>query len=95
MKLREFAAGSSKAPAGAFGGKGKFLLPLDHRAGMAVPTGGANCATCTALRMDDGTPRCAAPEFVTWNGGDDAIPGGDPEHYCSDWYTPKKDEEAP
>lgn len=75
---------------GEYGGKGKFELPSDHKAGMKVPYGGSSCANCKFLRMEEDGPHCEASYFVQWNGGNDKIPTDDPKSYCSDWFMPKE-----
>lgn len=74
---------------GSFGGSGKFVLPDDHKAAESVPAGGSCCANCKFLSEDI----CTEPNYVAWNGGDDAI-GGPPDQFCSDWWQAGESEES-
>lgn len=77
---------------GSFGGKGPFVLPDDHKAGMRVPKGGACCANCFYASEEDGKPACNEPNFAVWNGGDRLLPAPADE-YCSDFWKPSEDRE--
>lgn len=66
-----------------YGGKGDFVLPADHKAGMQVPKGGAMCANCEFHKEKDNL--CGNKNWVQWNGGDNKIPVPGDE-YCCDFY---------
>jgi hypothetical protein len=74
----------------AFGGKGPFILPDEHIAGMVVPKGGSSCANCRFADVRDDGPHCTESNWVAWNGGESRLPVDDPETYCSDWYQSSK-----
>jgi hypothetical protein len=72
------------------GGRGPFILPDTHVAGMRVPKGGSSCANCRfARKLKDG-PHCMNTYWITWNGGQSRLPVDDPSTYCSDWYEPRR-----
>ena len=71
---------------GEFGGKGPFVLPPHHVAGMVVPRGGSSCANCKFARMRDDGPHCDNIYWIEWNGGNSRLPVDDPRRYCSDWW---------
>lgn len=66
-----------------FGGKGKYVLPKDHKAGLQVPKGGSCCANCEYWTGD----RCTNKYYQQW-AGTDKIPHPADE-YCTDWWEPK------
>jgi len=80
--LKDVVARLDHAPAGAFGGRGPFRLPVTHSAGMRVPQGGSSCASCRFLAPNGRD--CTEENFVLWNGSS-RIPGPI-NSYCSDWY---------
>jgi len=86
MSVKSWARGGDGIPEDKLIAPGA-LLPKGHRPGMKVPEGGASCATCRHRRGND----CDEPNFQRWNGSE-AIPGGDPARYCSDWYEPEEKE---
>jgi hypothetical protein len=63
--------------------------PKNHKAGMAVPRGGSNCAKCAYL-VDAQKKICGEPNFIAWNGSK-FIPG-EIDSYCSDWFEAKKEQ---
>jgi len=76
-----------------YGGKGPFILPADHVAAIAVPKGGACCAKCKFV--DVANHACLEPNYITWNGGDSALPDLPLDEICSDWFAVGAAEEAP
>jgi hypothetical protein len=68
-----------------YGGKGPFNLPPDHIAAMPVPKGGACCAKCKFVDVENHA--CLEPNYVTWNGGDTALPDLPLDEICSDWFV--------
>jgi len=63
---------------------GKVQYPADHKLGMRVPKGGADCAKCEYV---DGQ-KCTNETFVKWLGGN-RIPGPTDE-YCCDLFETKE-----
>ncbi len=76
-------------PGGEFGGKGSFVLPPEHKAGIEVPKGGSSCANCKFGEAKDDGPHCNNIYWIEWNGGDAKLPVEDPSTYCSDWWSSK------
>jgi hypothetical protein len=75
---------------GMYGGKGGFVLPLTHEAGMEVPPadlGGAVCENCYFLGDDRKT--CTEINFIRWNGSPKLPKPAN--RYCSDWFQQKGD----
>lgn len=68
-----------------YGGKGPFELPPDHIAAMPVPKGGANCAKCKFVDVENHA--CLEPNYINWNGGDPALPDLPLDEICSDWFV--------
>ncbi len=77
--------GDSEGEEPNYGGKGPFSLPDDHVAAMQVPAGGACCAKCKFV--DANNHACLEPNYVTWNGGDTALPDFPLDQICSDWFA--------
>jgi hypothetical protein len=75
---------------GEYGGKGPYILPAHHVAGIRVPKGGSSCANCKFGETREGSPHCKSAYWVVWNGGDSRLPVNDPETYCSDFWEPKE-----
>jgi hypothetical protein len=69
---------------GEFGGKGPFVLPPDHVAAIQVPKGGACCAKCSFVDVENHA--CKEPNYIAWNGGDPALPPLPLDEICSDWF---------
>lgn len=69
---------------GQFGGKGKYTLPSDHKAGLRVPEGGSCCANCEYWTGKV----CTSKHYIEW-AGTNTIPYPADE-YCTDWWEPKK-----
>ena len=68
-----------------YGGKGPFELPPDHVAAMPVPKGGACCAKCKFVDVENHA--CLEPNYIAWNGGEPALPDLPLDEICSDWFV--------
>lgn len=67
----------------------KVGLPPYKLYGENVPKTGTHCSNCEYLTDDK--KHCKNENFIAWKGknkpaGDDRIPGGDPDRYCSIWW---------
>jgi hypothetical protein len=69
-------------------GGGKYELPKDHKPAMRVPSGGACCANCRYLEMNEEINefKCTNKMYQDWS-GQEVLPFN-PKEYCSDWWEP-------
>jgi len=66
--------------------KGPIEYPPDHKPAMKVTSPGSSCSNCLYWDGKD----CENTYYRRWNNGSGEIPVENPETYCSDWWTPKK-----